>query len=186
MMMRKTWLTGMVAAVLLVLLTGSAFAWSGDLMGKPDQFYPSAAKGYYIWKDNYGFHVWTTTHGNEHVFSGTIRTDGTFQHVRGHRLEDGDSFKTYEDVQEKHWFDFSFNDRENHFAFGGREVALENDKIHFKFHTAGGSDGINFHIRDASFVEFDLFVDGQPVPSREIHIGQDGRHPDSHRFRLNQ
>jgi hypothetical protein len=182
----KKWLILSLVAMFLITITGSAFAWSGNLMGQPYQFHQSGPKRYYIWRDDHGFHLWTTTRGEEHVFSGVIHTDGTFKHVRGHSLEDGDSFNTYEDIQEKHWFDFSAGDRETHFAFGGREVNMENDKIHFKFDTNGGSDGINFHTQDASFVTFDLFVDGHPVPAREIHIGHDGWHPDDHHFRLNQ
>jgi hypothetical protein len=37
-----------------------------------------------------------------------------------------------------------------------------------------GPDGLNFRIKDASYVDFDLFVDGHPIPHREIHIGGNG------------
>lgn len=186
--MKKKWLISMVIGLFLITLTGSAFAWSGraDAEGKPDQFYPGGARGYYIWQDEHGFHIWTTTHGEQHVFSGTIYTDGKLYHVRGHHLEDGDSFHVYSDIQENFWFKFTEGDNGNHFSFGGREVNLENDKIHFKFDTAGGSDGLNFRIRDAHYIDFDLFVDGHPIPHREIHISDVGWHPESHHFRLYQ
>lgn len=183
--MKKKWLVFSLVAMFIIAFTGSAFAWSEGLDGKPDQFYPGGPKGYYIWRDDHGFHVWTTTRGEQHVFSGVIRTDGTFRHVRGHRLEEGDSF-TYGDVQERHWFDFSSGDRRNYFSFGGREVHLENDKIHFKFDTAGGSDGLNFRIKDGSYVDFDLFIDGHPIRHREIYIANSGWHPEGHHFRLDR
>lgn len=186
--MKKKWLISILVGIFLMAFAGSAFAWSGraDVDGKPVQFYPGGPKGYYIWQDEHGFHIWTTTRGEEHVFSGAIRTDGRFYHVRGHRLEDGDSFNIYSDIQERFWFKFSEGDDGRHFSFGGREVDLEHDKIHFKLDNAGGSDGINFRIKDASYIDFDLFVDGHPIPRSEIHIGDSGWHPVAHNFRLNQ
>jgi hypothetical protein len=182
--MKKKWLIVSLLSMFLFALTSSAFAWSPNLNGKPDQFYPDGPKGYYIWHDEHGFHLWTTTRGEEHVFSGVIRTDGRFFHVRGHRLEAGDSLKVYSDVQDKFWFNFSEDNVENHFAFVGREVNMENDKIHFKFDTTGGSDGLNFRVKDASFIDFDLFIDGHPIPHRKIYIGDRGWHPDSHNFKV--
>lgn len=185
--MKKKLLVITLVGLFLMSLTGSAFAWSGSasVEGQPDQFQMSRANGYYIWQDEHGFHVWTTTRGEEHVFSGAIRTDGKFVNVRGHRLEQGDSLKVDSDVQGRPWFLSSDNNRK-HLFFGGREVNYENDKIHFRFDTNGGSDGVNFHIEDASYLEFDLFIDGHPIPRREIHISDDGWHPQSHKFRLNQ
>jgi len=184
--MKKQWLVLTMVSLFLIALTGSAFAWSGraDVEGKPTEFNPGGHKGYYIWQDDQGFHVWTTTHGEEHVFSGTIHTDGIFEHIRGHRLEDGDSFNAYSDIQEKFWFRFSDGDSNFHFSLGGREVNIEHDKIHFKFDNSGGSDGLNFRIRDARYIDFDLFVDGQPVPRRDIFISNSNWHPYSNQFRL--
>jgi len=86
---KKQWLSVVLVGFFLIALTGSALAWSGkaDVDGKPVQFSPGGPKGYYIWQDDHGFHIWTTTRGEEHVFSGVIRTDGRIYHVRGHRLE---------------------------------------------------------------------------------------------------
>lgn len=186
--MRKKWLSLVLVGLFLIALTGSAFAWAGkaDVNGKPVQFYPGGPKGYYIWQDENGFHIWTTTRGEEHVFSGVIQTDGKIFHVRGHRLEDGDSFNVYGDIQERSWFRFSEGDGNTRFAVGGREVTLEQDKIHFKFENAGGSDGLNFRIKDATYIDFVLLIDGRPIHSREIHISDSGWHPEGHHFRLYQ
>lgn len=186
--MKKKGLIFALVGIFLIALTGSAFAWSGraDIGGKPEQFYPGGHIGYYIWQDEHGFHIWTTTRGVEHVFSGSIRTDGRLEHVRGHRLDDGDSFNVYGDVQERSWFKFSEGDNGRFFSLSGREVNLENDKIHFKFDNAGGSDGLNFRIRDAHFIDFDLFVDGHPISHRDIFISNNGWHPMDHHFRLDQ
>jgi hypothetical protein len=45
---------------------------------------------------------------------------------------------------------------------------------------------VNFRIKDGSYVEFDLFVDGHPIRHRQIYIGNSGWHPDDHSFRLDR
>src|SRR6266511_5480935 len=102
--MRKNWLIISLVGLFLIALTGNALAWSPRVEGKPDEFRPGGMKGYYIWHDDNGLHLWTTTRGREHVFSGVIRTDGNFVQVRGHRLEGDDRFTNYSDVQDRHWF----------------------------------------------------------------------------------
>ncbi|MDR3561189.1 MAG: hypothetical protein P4N41_24575 [Negativicutes bacterium] len=186
--MRSKWLIALLTGLFILALAGSAFAWSGkaDIDGKPDQFRPGGAKGFYIWQDEHGFHIWTATHGEGHVFSGVIRTDGQFVRVRGHRLEADDSFKVYSDIQERFWFDARQSGGGNHFAVGGREVDYANDKLRFKFDTAGGSDGLNFRVENASYIDFDLFMDGRPIHPREIYLGDSSWHPQRHTFRLTQ
>lgn len=183
--MKKKWFSAILVGLFIVALTGSAFAWSGkaDISGKPDELSSYGQEGYYIWQDNNGFHIWTTTRGEEHVFSGVIRTDGDFFHIRGHRLEQGDSFKDYSEVQGRTWFDAQGKNRGNRFSIGGREVSHEGDKIRFKFETTGGSDGINFRVSNANFVAFDLYIDGHPINRKKINIGEESWHPQSPSFR---
>jgi hypothetical protein len=182
--MKKKWLILSLVGLLLIALTSSAFAWSPKLEGKPDQFHPGGAKGYYIWHDDKGFHIWTATRGAEHVFSGVIRTDGNFAHVRGNRLEKDDSFKDYSDRDDRHWFIVSGKNDKKHFIAKGRNVDYANDKISFKFETAGGSDGINFRVKDGSSVTFELYMDGERVNPREIYIGDHGYHPNRSKFTI--
>lgn len=153
--MKRLWL--MVVTVLLVLAFGSsAFAWSPRLEGKPDNFDPGASRGYYIWHDENGLHMWTTTRGQEHEFSGVIRTNGKFAATHGRRLEFGDFYR----------------------------LSSDRDTLTFRFTTAGGEDGLNFKIDGGRYVEFDLFVDGHRINPKEIHIGDQGWHPSGSDFRL--
>ena len=186
--MKKKWFSAILVGLFILALTGSAFAWSGkaDISGKPDEFSPNGREGYYIWQDNSGFHIWTTTRGERHVFSGVIRTDGKLSRVKGHSLEQGDSFKDYSELQGRYWFDSQEKNRGNRFSTGGREVNQENDKLNFKFNTTGGSDGLNFRVSNARFVDFDLYIDGRPIQRKKIHIGEDSWHPQSHNFRFYQ
>ncbi|MBP2626079.1 MAG: hypothetical protein H6Q68_790 [Firmicutes bacterium] len=187
--LKKKWFIITLVGLFLIALTGSVFAWSGkaDVGGKPDEFSPNGQKGYYIWQDKNGFHIWTTTPGEEHVFSGVIRTDGTLFNIKGHNLERGDYLRKDSDIQGKSWFD-GRRDRNggNHVVFGGRELNYENNQIRFKFETTGGSDGLNFRITDANYIDFDLYIDGHPISRKDIQIGENSWHPQSHRFRLSQ
>lgn len=184
--MKKKWLIITLVGLFIMSFTGSVFAWSGsaNIEGKPDQFQINRAKGYYIWQDEKGFHIWTTTRSEEHTFTGVIRTNGEFLHVKGQNLERGDSFKVNSDDQGRPWFKSSDNKGKHFFSFGGREMDYENDKIQFKFATTGGMDGINFQVKDASFIDFDLYMDGRPISRKEIYISDSGWHPQSHKFRL--
>lgn len=182
------WVITTIVGLFLLAFSASAFAWSGraDINGKPEDLRPGGVPGYYIWQDDSGFHVWTTSRGREHAFSGVIRTDGRIVHVRGHRLEAGDSFRVYSDIQENVWFRSSDRNDGRQFVLGGRQISFENDQLRFKFETEGGSDGINFRIVNASFVEFDLYEDGRPVHRRQVFIGDEGWHPRGHKFRFEQ
>lgn len=186
--LKKKWLITSLVGLFLIALTGSVFAWSGkaDVGGKPDDFSVNGHMGYYIWQDDDGFHIWTTTRGEEHVFSGVIRTDGRLFKIKGHRLEEGDSFKKYGDVKENSWFNGHDRSEGKRFFGGGRDVNYDNEQIRFKFNTTGGSDGLNFRINDANYVEFDLYMDGRPINRKAIHIGDEGWRPISNKFRINK
>lgn len=75
----------MILALLIVLCFAS-YAFAAQLPrldGKPAAFKPGNSQGYFIWQDKEGLHVRTTTSERNHVFSGTIRTDGLFEDVFG-------------------------------------------------------------------------------------------------------
>ena len=147
----------MVITGLLVLAFGSsAFAWSPRLEGKPDNFAAGASRGYYIWHDGAGWHVWTATRGQEHEFSGVVRTNGKLADPHGRRLEFGDFYR----------------------------LSPNRDTLTFRFNTTGGEDGLNFQVDGGRYVEFDLFVDGQRINRKDIYIGDRGWHPSGSDFRL--
>lgn len=145
--------------VLLTIISFTSYAFASyapRLDGRPDAFDPDHSKGYFIWQDEKGLHIRTTTPGTEHVFSGTIRTDGTFEDVWGKSLGTDDIFHVNED----------------------------RDKITFKFTASGGADGIDLHVYDGSYVDFNLSLDGEDADPANIFIGKDGWHPGSYKFTL--
>lgn len=186
--MTKRWLITAIIGLFVLAFSASAFAWSGraDVEGKPDDLRPDGPAGYYIWQDNNGFHVWATTRGQDRAFTGVVRTDGRIVHVRGHRLEAGDSFRVYSDIHENAWFRSSDRNDGRRFIFDGRQVDFDNSSLRFKFETTGGSDGVNFNIVNASYVEFELYVDGRPINRRQIYLGDEGWHPRGNKFRFDR
>lgn len=185
--MKKKGLIVTLVMLFLVALTGSVFAWSGkaDVSGKPDEFSQRDKTGYYVWQDNEGFHIWTTTRGEGHIFSGIIRTNGKLSNIRGSSLEKADSFKKT-DHKENSWFDGDRRNHGNRFAVGRHDVKYEKDQIRFKFDTDGTADGLNFRVNGADYVEFDLYMDGHPINHRAIHIGEESWHPYSNNFRISK
>jgi hypothetical protein len=147
----------LIFTLLMLCFTSYAFASDSPKMdGKPDAFNPGHSNGYFIWQDGKGLHLRTTTPGVEHVFSGTISTDGTFENVFGKSRGADDSF----------------------------HVNGDHDKITFKFTSTGGSDGIDLHVSDGSYVGFKLSMDEEDVDPANIFIGHDGWHPGSYKFTL--
>ena len=184
--MKKKMLVSALACLFVIMLSGSAMAWSGraDIEGRPDEFKPGEANGYYIWHDGRGFHIWTSARWQGHEFSGVIKTDGKFVNVRGSRLENGDSYRVNNDTDE-HWFEARYGSA-NRFSLAGRDVSCDQAEIRFKFHTFGGSDGLNFKLSDANYVEFELFIDGKAASRRSISLGDESWHPRAYNFKVFQ
>lgn len=147
----------LLTALLFVALSGSAFAWSPELEGRPDSFHPGDSRGYFIWHDEHGLHLRTAARLHGHQFSGVLRTDGHFFDVRGTWLEADDSYS----------------------------LGHEEHRVTFHFDTgSGGVDGIDFRVRGGDKVVFDLYMDGHKVATDEINGGSNNWHPDSHRFEI--
>jgi hypothetical protein len=147
-----------VLLVLFILVAGSgyALAWAPQLQGKPYQYKPGESRGVFIWRDRDGLHLRTTTRGQEHVFSGVIRTDGRFADVCGVRMEGNDFIR----------------------------LSRDRDTITFRFRTAGGEDGIDFRVWESERLSFDLFIDGHRIDTRNIYVGYRGWHPYRNEFTL--
>ena len=151
-----------IMAPILVLLTILGFASyafaasSSTLDGRPTAFNPGGSTGYFIWQDKEGFHLRTTTPGVKHVFSGTINTDGVFVDTFGKSAGIDDSF----------------------------QVSGDRDKITFQFTNAGDTSGIDLHVKDGTYVTFNLSMDGDRIDLGNIFVGEDGWHPGSNKFTL--
>lgn len=141
---------------ILVIGSGSALAWAPQLQGQPYEFMPGDSRGVFIWRDGDGLHLRTTTRGREHVFSGQIRTEGRFVNVRGVQEEGNDMSR----------------------------ISRDHDTITFRFHTAGGVDGLDFRVRGSDRLSFDLYMDGHRIDTSKIYIGYRGWHPDESEFVL--
>lgn len=168
----------MTITFVLVMLSGSALAWSDRSEGRPDQFnstkrfshlsedHPffrfgqlNGRPGIYVWHDrNDELHIRSINNnskGSQHVYSGVIRTDGRFYNVEDKQLENGDYIK----------------------------VGSNKNTIRFRF-TGRGIDGIDFKIKGGDTVDFDLYKDGKEMPPKEICIGKNSWHPWHNNFYL--
>jgi hypothetical protein len=154
--MKKKVAVFMVMVFTLVAFSSSAFAWSPKLEGRPDAFDPGDSRGYFIWHDEHGLHLRTTTRGQFHKFTGVIRTNGNVFDVRGVRMERRDLYA----VDHRH------------------------DVISFAFDTAGDVDGLDFRIQGGSYVNFELYVDGHRMNTNGIYVGESGKHPRNNDFTL--
>ncbi|WP_156478704.1 hypothetical protein [Anaerosporomusa subterranea] len=166
-MMRKI-TAFLVLAFTLVAFSTSAFAWGPKIDERPDSFRQGRSQGYFIWRDQNGFHLWTsTTNGQRHVFTGTITTDGDRFEVKAVDLEN--SAKT------------PFARMYNHNRPNRQDsikIDHDRDTIKFRFNNSGRDvDGITFRTIGGSKVKFDLYMDGKRIDPSEIFIGEEGWHP---------
>lgn len=134
----------------------SASSYTARLDGRPAAFEQGGRTGYYIWQDGEGLHLRTAAPGIKHVFSGTIRTDGTFEDTYGKSAGADDAFR----------------------------INGDRDRITFQFTNIGDSAGIDLHVQEGTYVTFDLSMDGYEVDPAAIFIGEDGWHPGDHKFTL--
>lgn len=123
------------------------------LEGKPDVD-PGRGLGYWIWHDDAGLHLRTTTHGLEHDFNGVIRTGEASKlvDVDGYRLEDKG-------------------------ANQDRVTQPEQNVVRFHFDTWDGVDGLDFRL-DGDMFCVNLENDGREATDM-VHIGQYELKPDS-------
>ncbi|HLH27206.1 MAG TPA: hypothetical protein VK066_32200 [Chloroflexota bacterium] len=162
----KRWTVWRGMLILAALVWGwaaspAAYAWPGVVEGRPTMFQPGARGGYYIWHnedEDTHWHIETTDRpGFNHLYTGAIRTDGTFVNVSGVQSE-GDDWVRQEG----------------------------NGVLRFHFHTFSGIDGVRFSIDGGSTLAMNLFRDDAPVALDRIYLGRDGSHPRSNPVRFNR
>lgn len=183
--MKRRWLIITLAVIYLIAFTGSVFAWTSETEGRPFRFASGGgATGYYVWQDEHGFHVWMLPAGGSHTFTGTIRTDGRLFDVRGHQLDGGESFQAYPDIRNRFWFEALNPASLSRFVFPGLEAECDSHKIFFKLNASDGSEGIHFDVSGASYVAFELLLDGHGTARQQIWYGGSSWHPETHVFKF--
>lgn len=157
-MSRARMLLSLIGALALVagVPARPAGAWWDDWDGRPD-LDRGDRLAFYIWRDEDGVHLRTTSLGDVHRFHAILRTDGKFADVQGFRLEDNDDL----------------------------QVGEEKRRIELNFTTIDGTDGVDLHVdENASRIRFLLEVDGQEAEPSWILIGPNGRHPNEVPFTI--
>lgn len=154
--MKKGWMASLIIVLLLTCFTSQVFAWYMPANGKPDMYRPGDVRGYFIWQDSEGMHLRVTTRGQEHRFTGTIRTNGKFLAINGRSLEWNDRIRT----------------------------DYEHSLIRFGLSVAGGTDGIDFKVHGGNHLKFDLYIDDERINPHEIYIGDEGWQPGRSHFTI--
>lgn len=167
---RRLVLVVSAAALGMFALSGAAFAqaapkhtpqprvcdWGHRIWSVPESFHAGAADGYYIWcgpsesgATDKELHLRTTDKNGVYVYSGTLRTDGTFKDVEKVRDEPDD-----------------------HVA-----VTDNGHEITFSFVTYAGIDGFNFNVAGGTKVRYALDQSGKLISTSNIFLGKEGVHP---------
>ena len=182
--MKKFWLLTLIV-LMVAAVNSSAFAWTSETEDRPFRFADgSGTLGYYVWRDSYGFHLWALSGNANHVFSGTIRTDGKLFNIRGHHLESGESFGAYPEIQNRFWFENQNPAADARHVFAGLVAESSPHKIFFKLNAAGSSEGIYFNVVGASYIGFDLQIDGHGAARNQIWYGGSSWHPENFIFKF--
>jgi hypothetical protein len=175
--LRRLVLTLSTAALGTLMLSGAAFAqtttasstttasntpatapvcdWGRRVWGEPESFHAGAADGYYIWcgpsddGNDREFHLRTTDSKGVFVYSGILRTNGTFRDVEKVRDEADDHV----------------------------DVLDNGHEIKFSFVTYQGIDGLNFNVSGGNRVSFLLDQSGSKIATSSIYLGKEGQHP---------
>ncbi len=157
-MTRQSILIAASAVLLIVAVSlsaqygGQPYQWSPQRYweGRPD-FSRGEARGYFIWNDPDGWHVrWTTSNGERHRYTGTIRCNGTFYYVHPVGLDPTD------------YFSLSSRGR---IQYDTRVQHAEQDGVDFRMDMK------------ATKVVFDLSMDGRQVPPYLVRVGATSLRP---------
>jgi hypothetical protein len=158
--MKKKIAIFIVLAFTLVAFSSGASALSRRTYAELAALNPNEIQACFIFYDEQGVYFRTTTSGNQyHRFTGKITTDGNFVDVHGAALEWRDRFRMH--------------------SYDGTAY----DGITYAFDTAD-IDGLDIKINGGNWVDFELYVDGRPMDTSQIYVGDSGSHPNSHAVRV--
>jgi hypothetical protein len=129
--------------------------WPDLANGTPAGFDAGDTGGVYVWHNTDGWHLRVTHRGDDgRVFTGTIWTAGTINHVVPVKFEKDDSAKT-----------------------GPNDHVLT-----LRFANYGGIDGVDFVTHCAEGLHINLKVDGRELPVERVFVGHTSFHPTSMPF----
>lgn len=156
-MIMKKWRFLALTLLITTCITGYALAYSSNLDDKPAVLEQGNRIGYFLWQDENGLHLRTTSTGIKHVFNGTIRTDGRFDTILAKYKGNMEDF-------------FNVNTTQN--------------KITYQFVTLDEEEGLDFQLTYGSYMKFIFTLDGEAIDSEKIFIGKEGWHPARNEFTL--
>ena len=156
--MKNRFLPILVTMFFVLAMVSPAMA-ARDYQGKPSKHEAENTMGYYIWQEGTRWNVRTVNAGTQHLFTGTVETDGTFSDVTVLQSEKVERVA----------------------------MSVRNDKLEFHINSAAKTDGFSFTASSGQNVTFTLYADGMPVDPSNIYFGSGNRHPNSSSFsvRLN-
>lgn len=122
--------------------------WSLTVQGQPRMFSVGGPAGYYLWHDQVGWHLRTTTPSAEHhTFSGTVASTDNIRLVHDYHDEKADT------------------------------VNVRGNVVEFRFDTHNRVDGFDFVVGCTESVTFDFRGEGHQWPAQRIWLGRTGRAP---------
>ena len=154
--MKRT-LTALATALgLAFFVATSAFAWQNRVDGQPVSFSAGSTAAVYLWHTQpVGFSIRTTDPaGTNHLYTGTVTTDGTFVNVSTVKLDGSDSVSV---------------DGSGH-------------TLSFSFHTYNGIDGVDYDIQGGTGQRVDVQEDGVEMPTTNAFLGAYSVHPENMPF----
>lgn len=146
----------LVLVCFLITLSTSAFARDDRYERHPHPgIWGPARSSVSVWQDGNEFRLKTTNFRFQHVFTGTIKTNGRFYNIDDRNLERGDF------------------------------VRVDRDRNTISFRLTGrGVDEISFKAKGGNKVTFNLYKDGREMNPNEIFIGKKGSNPRDNKFTL--
>lgn len=129
--------------------------WPARIQGRPLSLDAGSTRGWYVWHDENGLHIRTTTPADrDHVFTAVLTTTGTFSDVDKVRLENADDIK----------------------------VTDNGHRLVVKFHTYDGIDGVDFHIAGGDALRLRFDQGAGLIDASNIFMGRYSVHPDNNPF----
>lgn len=135
----------------------AAACWNAPLDGRPAQLVAGGPEGWYLWRDDAGFHLESTKPvpaGRR--FTAVLMTDGKFTDVSRIGLEGADLVRT----------------------------RLRGHQLVVTFRTHDGIDGVNFRIDGGDRLRVILREGRRRIGADQVYVGASGVHPEKNPFLL--